>query len=80
MWPYFYFQLLRWIVAGTAVYNVIYSYKSNYIRWVWIMIVIAIIFNPFEPFFLGKGIWIVLDIISAIIFLIFSKEKLSLRA
>jgi len=80
MWPYFYYQILRWVVAGTAVYNAFYSYKSNYIRWVWIMIIIGIIFNPVEPIFLGKEIWIVLDIISAIIFLIFSKEKLGLRA
>jgi hypothetical protein len=66
VWPYGYFQLLRWIVAIVALYNAYLAYESKKNNWVIIMIAIAILFNPIAPIFLQKQTWVVLDLIASI--------------
>lgn len=68
MWPYGYYQLLRWIVAGSAGYIAFKKYESDSKYWMWTMIAVLILFNPLIPFHLDKEVWVVLDIISAVIF------------
>ncbi len=76
IWPYSYFQLLRWVVAIVALYNAYTAYESKKSEWVVIMVAIAILFNPVSPIFLQKQTWVILDLISSIVmFVSISKIK-----
>lgn len=67
-----YYKFLRWIVFATAVYTTYVSYikKEKMNLGVWLFGLIAILFNPFIPFYLGKSSWQKTDIIVAVIFII----------
>lgn len=70
-WPYGYYNFLRIIVTGVAIYYAYYLYQKlkalNF--WFWSLIAIAILFNPIVPIYLGdKTIWIIIDVIAAIFF------------
>ncbi|MEI8328041.1 MAG: DUF6804 family protein [Candidatus Taylorbacteria bacterium] len=67
VWPYSYFQLLRWVVMVVAIYNAYTANKREKTQWVYIMGAIAILFNPIFPIFFSKGTWIVLDLIATIV-------------
>ena len=41
----------------------------------WIMIVVAIIFNPINPFYFGHFLWSVLDIVIAVVFFRATKSQ-----
>ena len=69
LFPYGYFQLLRWVIAGTAVFSGYISYELNNKIWIWIMGIIAILFNPIVPIHLEKDVWIVIDVVVAILML-----------
>ena len=66
--PYGYYTLLRLVVCSTAVFLGWFSYKKQKVRWVWIMGLIALIFNPVIPIHFNKRLWIVLDLIGAGVF------------
>lgn len=70
IWPYGYYQLLRWLVAGTAVFIIYIASKLEKRIWIWIMIIIAILFNPIVPIHLVKETWAVIDFIAAIVFFV----------
>lgn len=74
-WPYGYYQLLRWVVAGSAVYIAFQKYELGSKAWMWIMIIVAVLFNPIIPFYLDKEVWVVLDIITAIVFFVSTRKK-----
>lgn len=67
-----YYKFLRWIVCATAIYSLYISYnikeKINFC--VWLFGLIALLFNPFVPFYLGKASWQVADIIVGVIFIV----------
>ena len=67
IWPYGYFQLLRWVVALVALYNAYLAYESKQNGWVFIMGAIVILFNPLDSFHFEKGTWAVFNLIGAII-------------
>ena len=78
-WPYAYYQLLRWVVCGVAIYSAYNSYESKRNGWTWIFGIIAVLFNPIMPFYLQKETWLILDIATAFVLLILlfsSKKKL----
>ncbi len=75
IWPYGYYQLLRWIVTGSAVYLAYQKHELGSKFWMWLMIAVAILFNPIFPFFLDKGVWAFLDLIAAGIFFLSTKQK-----
>ena len=66
--PYGYFVLLRIVVCLSALYFAWYSYEINKPAWMWGMGFIALVFNPIIPLHFGREIWVVIDIIGAIIF------------
>jgi len=70
IWPYSYFQILRWVVAMVAIYNAIRANKLNKVQWVYTMGAIAILFNPLFPIHFEKETWVVLDLIVSIIMFI----------
>lgn len=69
-WPYGYYILLRWVISFSAIYLGYKFYESKTISWALILWSIAFLFNPFLPVYLDKGIWVTIDLISAIIFFI----------
>ena len=74
IWPYGYFQILRWVVAVVAIYNAYEAHELNKKKWVYIMGAVAILFNPIFPFFFSKQIWIILDLVASVImFISFNK-------
>lgn len=69
VWPYSYYQLLRvfiFLSGGLIALAALNLQKNN---WVFVMVVLAILFNPFKPIHLEKQVWIVIDFVSAFIFL-----------
>ena len=67
IFPYGYFQILRWVVAGVALYNAYTAYESKRNAWVLIMGAIAVLFNPIFPIYFQKETWVILDLIVSII-------------
>lgn len=69
VWPYFFYQLLKFFIFGAAVFSAyLFSLEKNK-KWMWTMIIIAIIFNPVNPLYFGSFLWSVVDIIVAFLFL-----------
>jgi len=70
IWPYGYYQLLRWIILSIGAYLGYLSIKKENFTWAIIMGAIVIAFNPFFPFYLDKEIWVIIDLIASVLFLI----------
>jgi len=68
--PYFYYQILRWVVCLVSGYTAFIAYKQKKINWVWVLVILAIIFNPIIPFYFSRETWRILDIFSSIIIII----------
>lgn len=73
--PYSYYIFLRWSVTLSACIHLWCAIKGK--RWgaTAIFGVIGILFNPFEPIYLTKGVWVVIDVFAAI-FMIVGFEEL----
>ncbi len=69
-WPYGYYTLLRFIVCGTSAYIAFIAYSNRSTWAVWVFAIMAVLFNPIAPFYLGREIWQVVDFISAILIII----------
>lgn len=74
MWPYVYYQFLKLAIFGAAVFSVYTYHKQKNTNWVVIMLVIAIIFNPFNILYFGHFMWSIVDIIVAYLFYTSPKE------
>jgi len=68
-WVYGYYVLLRWVVTISAVFLLSLAYESKKTFWVFLIGMVAILFNPIIPVNLDKETWVVIDFIVAIIFL-----------
>lgn len=66
--PYFYYQILRWVVSGSSFYTGWVLSEQRHIKWTWVFYIIGALFNPIAPFFLNRGTWSIIDIAVAIIF------------
>jgi hypothetical protein len=75
IWPYSYYQILRWVVAMVASYNAYNSYKSKNNNWTIVMIGVAILFNPISSIHFEKSTWAVLDAIAAVVMFVYIKKK-----
>lgn len=74
-WDYGFYQILRWVVSGSAVYIAYQNYLQQRTQWVWMFAIIAILFNPISPIHLEREMWSFIDIIIAVIYLIaFNKD------
>ena len=70
IWTYGYYQILRWLIFGTAIFILYAILEFKKRNWTWIMAIITILFNPIVPIHLAKETWIVIDLIVAVIFLV----------
>ena len=66
--PYFYYQLLKFLIFGSSGFNAYLFYKSKDQKWMWIMIAIAVIFNPISPIYFGHFLWSIIDLVVSVIF------------
>ena len=69
--PYGYYTLLRLIVCGTAIYLAWFTKLINKMGWMWCMSFIAILFNPFIPIRFDRELWVLLDVVVAVVFIMF---------
>lgn len=67
--PYEYYIFLRWAITIIALFItfVIWDKLENM---KWMSVIIAIIYNPIVPVYLSRNVWILIDILSGLIFLI----------
>jgi hypothetical protein len=75
VWPYEYYIMLRWLICGSAIWHAYLQYQKQDTNWIWIFGVMAFIFNPAVPLRFSKDIWVMIDLVSAVIFLIAIKES-----
>ena len=66
-WPYGYYMFLRVAVFFASIY-LVYKLKENHEGWMWIFIFMAILYNPLFEIHLTKGIWVPINIASALLF------------
>lgn len=69
--PYGYYQFLRiaiTIVAGILAYN---SFLAKQKTWFYLFIPIVILYNPILPFHLDKEIWLPINLLTFIVFLVY---------
>ena len=73
--PYGYYNLLRLVVCGCLIYFAYQRYQKQDMTFVWIFGFLAILYNPIIPVHLyEKEIWMVVNIITAIIFVLKGKK------
>jgi hypothetical protein len=67
--PYGYYRFLRWAVCAVAVVSAFQMHRMKRQGWVWILGVVAILFNPFISVHFEKATWRVLDAATGVVFL-----------
>ncbi len=70
-WPYDYYMFLRVAIFFASIYLV--SQLEKYESWRWVFIFMAILYNPLFEIHLTKGLWVPINIASALLF--FSAPK-----
>jgi len=72
--PYPYYMLLRVVVCTVSTYSAYIAYQQKDQQWAWAFGVTAALFNPFIPAHLTKEIWMVFNLVGAIIFFVSLKS------
>ncbi len=76
--PYGYYVLLRWVITAISIY-VAYFLGEAKDNKLWIFVGLAVLFNPIAPIYSTKSFWIIADLVSAGLFLAFSKKNVITR-
>lgn len=80
-WPYSFYTFLRIVITCVSIFYAYYFYSKKIANsWFWILLAIAILFNPIVPIYIkDKSVWMVIDVIVALFFgiLIFRWNKFS---
>lgn len=69
-WPYGYYQLLRFVTCGVAVYVAYMAYSWQKMWVVWLFGFIALLFNPLIVIHLSRELWQPIDFVCAVLFTI----------
>ncbi len=69
-WPYGYYTLLRWVVCGVACFTAWQAFEWKRIGWVWLAGFVALLFNPLIPVHLSREIWVPVDLLVAVFFIV----------
>lgn len=77
--PYGYYILLRFIVCGVSAYGAFFASRLGETGWIWILGIIAVLFNPIIPIHLDRETWAIVDLGVAVILIVslflLKKEK-----
>jgi len=68
--PYGYFTLLRFVVCVVAAYCAVVANSEKNEQWTWVFGAVAVLFNPIIPIHLSRDIWILIDLITAVVMLV----------
>jgi len=68
--PYGFYQFLRLMVCGTAIYVALNATESNRSGWAWTMGGIALLFNPIFIVRLTRDEWRPIDIVIGVAFVV----------
>lgn len=66
IWPYGFYQLVRWIVFLSSAYNAYQQGSREKYFWASTFAFIAILFNPIAPIHFDKEIWQIIDFVVAV--------------
>ena len=66
IWPYGFYQLVRWIACLGAGYNAYQQCVKEKYFWAFAFVFVAILFNPIVPVYFDKGVWQVIDFVVAV--------------
>ena len=67
-WPYGVFQLIRLWASFGCVFLAVSSFSKSNISWFYIFA--ALLFQPFLKIGLGREVWLFVDIVMAIVFIV----------
>jgi uncharacterized membrane protein len=67
--PIGYYTIVRFTVCGTCAFGAYYASRPEKTGWTWAMMVMAVLFNPAIPIYLGKQRWEGIDIVAALVLL-----------
>lgn len=73
-YDYGFYQLLRIVVTLAAVYGVYVAFKQEQPAWVWVLGIIAVLFNPIVPIHLDKETWMFHDVVAGILMFVASTK------
>ena len=65
--PFVYYQLMNWVVMGAAILIARDAFKQHQEAIVWLFILLAVVFNPIAPLYLGQFAWKIADVIAALL-------------
>ena len=68
--PHGFYTLLRLVVCLTSIFVASFAYKAHIRHWVYIMGFIALLFNPIIQIHFNKSTWQLIDLVTAIIFVV----------
>lgn len=68
IWPYFFYQFLKIAIFGASAFSAYLYHKEKNTKWMTVMILIAIMFNPINPLYFGHFLWSIVDLIVALLF------------
>jgi hypothetical protein len=68
--PYSYYRFVRIFTFAVCSYSFYKAYSIKNKIFSWIFGIIAFLFNPIYPLYLGKELWQIIDLLSGIIILV----------
>jgi len=80
--PYGYYRFVRLFTFAVCAYSFYKAYSIKDKVFSWIFGIIAFVFNPLYPLYLGKELWQIVDVVSGIVILasifFFDSKKINL--
>ena len=67
--PYGYYIFLRWVCCAVFIYFTFIAFENNKKEWVWILGIVAFIYNPIIRFHLNRPLWALINIVTIIVIL-----------
>jgi outer membrane protein assembly factor BamB len=71
-WPNGYYMMLKIVVSIVSIYMVIIAYFWRKKLVILPFIIVAVLFNPIFPISLSRNLWLLIDILSGILFIVSS--------
>lgn len=68
LFPYGFYTLLRWVICASSIFIAIKIKENENNKIMYFFWISAILFNPIAPVYFDKSIWILIDLITAIMF------------
>lgn len=67
--PYAYYTLVKWFISILCGYIAYLYHEAHRTQIMLVFITFTVLYNPIAPFYLGRGLWLILDVILIVIFL-----------